>query len=808
MKKLFIILAILLMAVSVWAQMPSPGSRTQNPVFTGVITLEGSVEQRVDDDTYINSMVVGTVYYVDATLGNDSNDGLTPTTAFLTLAKIITQQTANASCNTYLLKRGEEWIESFNMVEDCTYISNYGALSDPKPMIIGAESAPSTGSWTDLGSDTYSCTYTRDPGAESTTHIWYNRVTPLEEGSGAGSLTENQYFWAANVLTVKLPSGETPLTSGIVDRVEIPYRDRNLALRANNLSIKDVQLWLSDKNGAEFNPSSTDVSGIHLDGVDAYNAGTNGIAFIQDTNTTSDVLIENFIIDGFAYKQFFNACCTSMRTEATQKERERGIHGLGDAVDTNIVIRNGYITNYAVYATSGVSADSNDPQNGIQMANFNGLEIYNVEITSVDHGIVIGNGTADTEENWDIHHNYTHHTADDSFFLTQSIDADAKVHNNLFVLNSDNCVDALSTGDMGDFYNNTCHSSYNHMLEVAGGAGALLAWKNNITDVDSVMQADKSYVATVDATADITNSTFDNNVYYGNSEASPFSQNERTTTYTWTEWKALGHSPDGASVITDPALSSGNYKLAASSSAVGIGALLGSSFDNGIHSDTKLSDWQAGTVINADRDTARLGWDAGAYVFEGSRASSKPESTSYISRKKEGINIVAEHPSSSVRIYSGGSGDENLVFKVNSDGEGSVRTETVIITNAELLTLATSTGKELVPAKGADILIEFVGAVLIQHNKTAFTETTDDIVIQYTDSGVDVSQTIDATGFVDQTSDEVRIVTQLIADPAVQDYTASVGQGLSLFNAGGNWTDGTNGYMVIKISYKQIKLGL
>ena len=65
--------------------------------------------------------------------------------------------------------------------------------------------------------------------------------------------------------------------------------------------------------------------------------------------------------------------------------------------------------------------------------------------------------------------------------------------------------------------------------------------------------------------------------------------------------------------------------------------------------------------------------------------------------------------------------------------------------------------KELVAAQGAGTVIEFVSAILVlDYSTAAFTESDDNLVIEY-DSGGDAacSQTIEMTGFIDQSADTI-----------------------------------------------------
>jgi len=110
----------------------------------------------------------------------------------------------------------------------------------------------------------------------------------------------------------------------------------------------------------------------------------------------------------------------------------------------------------------------------------------------------------------------------------------------------------------------------------------------------------------------------------------------------------------------------------------------------------------------------------------------------------------------------------------------------VSLTSAEVKALAT-TQIELVAAPGAGKAIKFLGAQLklVYGGTNAFTEAGDNLGIKYTDdSGVQVSQTIETTGFIDQTAS-----TYTNSEPAIDAIvaaTAAENQALVLDNLNAN----------------------
>lgn len=108
---------------------------------------------------------------------------------------------------------------------------------------------------------------------------------------------------------------------------------------------------------------------------------------------------------------------------------------------------------------------------------------------------------------------------------------------------------------------------------------------------------------------------------------------------------------------------------------------------------------------------------------------------------------------------------------------------TVTLTNAEIKALR-ATPKTLVAAPGSGKVLKFLGATLkLSGGANALTETADNMAVKWTDgSGTAVSQTIEATGFIDQTA-----ATVTNAEPAIDAITAyasAANKALVLHNTG------------------------
>jgi hypothetical protein len=138
--------------------------------------------------------------------------------------------------------------------------------------------------------------------------------------------------------------------------------------------------------------------------------------------------------------------------------------------------------------------------------------------------------------------------------------------------------------------------------------------------------------------------------------------------------------------------------------------------------------------------------------------------------------------------------------------EQTIQAASVTCSSAELLALAT-TPKTLVAAPGAGKVLHFVGAMLsLDFNSAAYVESGDNLGIKYTDaSGVQVSDTIEATGFATATADT--ITNAVPVKDAIVAATGAVNQALVLDNLGLNWTTGDSP-IVVTTYYRVLDDGL
>jgi hypothetical protein len=135
-------------------------------------------------------------------------------------------------------------------------------------------------------------------------------------------------------------------------------------------------------------------------------------------------------------------------------------------------------------------------------------------------------------------------------------------------------------------------------------------------------------------------------------------------------------------------------------------------------------------------------------------------------------------------VVADGTGWSTTQITSSSSTDLTLMTQaTVAVTAAQIKGLR-ATPKTLVAAPGAGKILQFVDAlIMLDAGSEGLTETADNMAIKYTDgSGVAVSNTIEATGFIDQTGDTYTSVTPK-AD-AIVAVTGNVNKALVLHNIG------------------------
>lgn len=127
----------------------------------------------------------------------------------------------------------------------------------------------------------------------------------------------------------------------------------------------------------------------------------------------------------------------------------------------------------------------------------------------------------------------------------------------------------------------------------------------------------------------------------------------------------------------------------------------------------------------------------------------------------------------------------------------------VAITSAQILAMRAS-HVELVPAPGAGKVLQFLGATVIYDYAVAYSENSasTNLVVENA-TGTDVSEILEATGFVDATSDQIRHMVPAILGPVML-----ANEGLYLKNNGGAEMITGTSVLRVKVLYAVHTTGL
>ena len=144
---------------------PSP-SPTPTPAQQDTAVLDLPRDQKDGWTTY-ETPVDGNVYYVSSSTGSDSNDGLSPETAYATLAKAFEKYQRNGAYNDFILfKRGDVFESDFSVnwgrysgvsASQAMLVGSYGTAAErPRLELIGQKTVlGEVNNWAFIGLDFY-----------------------------------------------------------------------------------------------------------------------------------------------------------------------------------------------------------------------------------------------------------------------------------------------------------------------------------------------------------------------------------------------------------------------------------------------------------------------------------------------------------------------------------------------------------------------------------------------------------------------------------------------------------------------------
>ncbi|CAD7779329.1 Right handed beta helix region [Candidatus Methanoperedenaceae archaeon GB37] len=240
--------------------------------------------------TNVSLPAYATTYYVDATNGNDFNNGLSPETAWKTISKVNSMDFKPG--DTILFKRGEIWREQLIVPSSGTEGNpiTFGAYGEgEKPIISAAEVAEG---WTDPpneSNDEYSIYVGNPPeDADGLVRILIKDGEILEKVSSSQrfNLKDDQWTHYQGRIYYKPPVGHHP------SEYKIEYGWRNAALRIENKSWINIEnLRFEGSNAFDDNaiPSSLvhveDSAHVNLDNCVSFYSSLKGITFKASSNS-------------------------------------------------------------------------------------------------------------------------------------------------------------------------------------------------------------------------------------------------------------------------------------------------------------------------------------------------------------------------------------------------------------------------------------------------------------------------------------------------------------------------------------------
>jgi hypothetical protein len=231
-------------------------------------------------------------YYVDATSGNDANDGRSPAAAWKTIAKV--NGYSFSAGDRILFKRGEMWRETLTVPGDQLSFAAYG--TGGKPILTGGdEFVGLAGNWTQetgVGTNIWS----RPLTTECKTVIFIKTGASAysygtKESAAANLNAEYEWFWGANKLYVYATSNPaTYFTS-----VEAAQRENTVYCERSNCTFTNILARNSGTSGSGDTWYFASAQNIVMNGCEGYfSSGDSTSNAITNHGTCSMTINDSF----------------------------------------------------------------------------------------------------------------------------------------------------------------------------------------------------------------------------------------------------------------------------------------------------------------------------------------------------------------------------------------------------------------------------------------------------------------------------------------------------------------------------------
>lgn len=445
-------------------------------------------------------------YYVDATNGNDSNDGLSQSNAWKTIAKV---NACSFDLGDYILfKRGETWREQLSVPSSGSNGNpiTFGAYGSGDKPIITATDLVST--WTLYSTNVWQAAITTEPN-----QVFFDGIKGTKEATLADLNATNEWYWALNVLYVY--SASDPLTAFNNPGIEAAQRDICIKLNNKNYIIIDgLSVW--GANGRySGNINNYDNTGENRYGITIKNCETSyshdsGIRIdiddadgsMEDVRFYSNVVHDN----GFSFGNF----------------------GFGILLEST----GESYSNVKIYSNT----THHNVQEGICIRGVNGGEIYENYSYEDGHGVSIASANiliGSNSTNVQVFRNRIQNPGAENIWVGNEDISKLEILYNLCIGASYDAAIRLNQGcHEGKIYNNTIYGAKQAMSIGETGRVTNIDIKNNIAENIGAygnFASSNSSTYTVDYNCWDENRLFDDN----------------GTIKTWPEWQASGYDTHG-----------------------------------------------------------------------------------------------------------------------------------------------------------------------------------------------------------------------------------------------------------------------
>ena len=328
----------------------------------------------------------GTTYYVNATDGNDSNDGKSRAKAWRTLANVNNYPFQPG--DSVLLKRGEEWREQLIPSSNGSRKNpiTFGAYAQgAAPIINGCDLV--TG-WTRYSTNIWKARFIRPEGP---TQVFFNGTKGNKRSSLTGVDSEYDWYWDADNLYIYNKS-DPNTANGNNLRIEATQRNRCVLIEKNHIILSDIHCNQPRDNAILIRGNSKDVT---IQNCFATNANSWGVmayetAYLTIRNCRTDNVDGGIYIGGSAVNKIHHTI-VEHNTISNCKEDGIAVHNMSEETtgDYHHIHHN---TIYNVLNEDGLDINCGA---GV-IAEYN--RIYNcaghgIYVWNLDGGVIVRNNT-------------------------------------------------------------------------------------------------------------------------------------------------------------------------------------------------------------------------------------------------------------------------------------------------------------------------------------------------------------------------------------------------------------------------------